>query len=257
MGLEPTRVAMLARPGHSSIAYRQREADPSRPPRPGVVFLHGFMADKYGTKAQFLEDWCGREGLAYLSFDQTGHGQSEGLFEDGTIGSWASDSVAVIEALTTGPQVLVGSSMGGWLALLVALRVPQRVAGMVLVAAAADFTEGLWHHLTPQQRDAVEREGAFVRDTPYATNPLIFTRALFADGQNHSLLREPIDITVPIRLMHGQRDDSVPWQTSLTLAERLTSRDVEVLLFKSGDHRLAEPAELQRLVEVVGDLACA
>ncbi len=254
MGLPPTRVGMLARPGHPSIAYRHRTADPMRPARPGVVFLHGFMSDKTGTKAQFLEDWCGREGLAYLAFDQSGHGESEGRFAEGTIGGWATDSVAVIEALTTGPQVLVGSSMGGWLALLVALRIPLRVAGLVLIAAAPDFTQDLWQSLMPSQQAAVERDGFFQQPTPYAENPLVFTRTLFADGLKQALLGGPIAIDAPVRLLHGQRDDSVRWQTSLTVADHLTSRDVEVILFKEGDHRLAEAAHLHRLAEVVKGL---
>jgi len=251
---ESAPVSMLARSGHASIAYRQFVADGSSSHRPGVVFLHGFMSDMKGSKALFLQEWCEGHGVSYLRFDQTGHGQSQGRFEDATIGRWAEDSAAIIESLTSGPQVLVGSSMGGWLALLVALRLPQRIAGVVGVAAAPDFTRALWQSLSAAQRAHIERTGAMAQPTPYAEAPLIFTRQLFEEGERQCLLDGPIAIQGPVRLLHGQRDDSVPWQTALRIAERVESPDVEVTLFKHGDHRLAEPAPLARLATVVGEL---
>lgn len=250
---DPTvRAGMLTRPGQPSIAYRQTVGAESG--RPGVVFLHGFMSDMGGTKAVFLDAWCRDRGVAFLRFDQTGHGASEGAFTDGTIGGWARDTVAVIEALTEGPQILVGSSMGGWLALLAALKLPQRVAGLVGLAAAPDFTESLWRSLSPDQQAAVEREGAYREPTPYAPVPYTFTRDLFRDGRENSVLGGPIPLTCPVRLLQGQKDDSVPWQTALTLADRLTTPDVEVLLIKDGDHRLSEPAQLARLGETLAVL---
>lgn len=251
---ESAQVSMLSRPGHASIAYRYFIPEGHDPARPGVVFLHGFMSDMEGSKAQFLEAWCREHRVSYLRFDQTGHGQSHGRFEDGTIGGWATDSVAVIEALTHGPQILVGSSMGGWLALLTALQIPDRIAGLVGIAAAPDFTKRLWHSLPPSLQATIERTGFMAQPTPYADKPLIFTRQLFEDGARHRLLEGSIALTMPIRLLHGQRDDSVPWQTSLEIAERVVSQDVEVIFFKDGDHRLAEPAQLARLGEVVGGL---
>src|SRR5690606_6235599 len=251
---EPPRI--LARPDGSAIAYHRLPEREGTPRRPGVVFLGGFASDMTGTKATALEAFCRARGQAFLRFDYTGHGQSSGAFEEGTIGRWTADALAALDELTAGPQILVGSSMGGWIMLLVALARPERLAGLVGIAAAPDFTEDLvWAALTPEERETLLRDGAVRRPSAYDPEPYPFTRALIEEGRNHLLLRAPIDITCPVRLLQGMRDPDVPWQTALRLTERLTGDDVHLLLIKDGDHRLSRPANLDRLFAAVAELS--
>jgi pimeloyl-ACP methyl ester carboxylesterase len=210
---------------------------------PGVVFLGGFNSDMTGTKAQDLADFCAAEGRAFLRFDYSGHGTSGGRFVDGTIGRWAEDAACVLDALTGGPQILVGSSMGGWIALLLALRRPERVAGLVGIAAAPDFTSRITAALEPEARAAIERDGVWHRPSAYG-DPYPITRALLQDGERHLLLQGPVPIAVPVRLLHGQQDPDVPWELSLRTAAAITGADVQVMLIKDGDHRLSRPADL-------------
>ncbi|HEX7008268.1 MAG TPA: alpha/beta hydrolase [Alphaproteobacteria bacterium] len=222
---------------------------------PGVVFLTGFRSDMTGAKALALEAACRARGRAYLRFDYTGHGRSSGAFVDGTIGQWTDDAVFVIERLTEGPQVLVGSSMGGWIMLLAALRLGARVAGLVGVAAAPDFTEELiWRQADDAARAALERDGVFHEPSEYSDEPTPITMKLIEEGRRHLLLGGPIALDCPVRLIHGMRDPDVPWQTAPRLAERLTSRDVEVILVKNGDHRLSTDDDLARLAAVVDEV---
>lgn len=224
--------------------------------QPGVVFLGGFMSDMSGTKAVALEAWARRRGRAFLRFDYRGHGASSGRFEDGTIGEWAGDAVAVLDALTEGPQILVGSSMGGWIMLLAALARPQRVAALVGIAAAPDFTEDLiWARAAPEQRRAIEGVGYIDSPSAYSGNPYRITRRLIEEGRDHLLLARPIPLTCPVRLIHGLEDVDVPWQTSLRLAAALTSSDVEVTLVKGAAHRLSEPGDIARLERAVEALS--
>jgi pimeloyl-ACP methyl ester carboxylesterase len=222
---------------------------------PTIVFLGGLRSDMTGTKASFLSAWCEARGHGFLRFDYTGHGASEGRFEDGSIGAWAADSLSVIGAVTTGPLVLVGSSMGGWVMLEVALAIPSRVAGLVGIAAAPDFTEDLmWEAFTAAQKATLAAEGVITLPNPYDPAGYRIGRALIEDGRTRLRLRAPIPITAPARLLHGQRDAEVPWQTSLRLAERLEGPDVRVTLIKDGDHRLSRPADLALLAETVSVL---
>ncbi|MGE5768241.1 MAG: alpha/beta hydrolase [Bacteroidota bacterium] len=224
--------------------------------RPGVVFLGGFMSDMSGTKAVALEAWARRRGRAFLRFDYRGHGASSGRFEDGTIGDWAGDAVAALDALTEGPQILVGSSMGGWIMLLAALERPRRVASLVGIAAAPDFTEDLiWARATPEQRRAIETVGYIDNPSSYSGTPYRITRRLIEKGRDHLLLSRPIPLTCPVRLIHGLEDLDVPWQTSLRLAAALESTDVEVTLVKGAAHRLSEPADIARLERVIETLS--
>lgn len=218
---------------------------------PTVVFLPGFRSDMGGEKATHVARFCGDRDQAVLRFDYSGHGASSGRFEDGTIGAWADDALAVIDRLTSGPVVLVGSSMGGWIALLAAVARPDRVAGLIGIAAAPDFTETLmWNAMTPAERDRLAREGVLLVPSEYGeTYPI--TRRLIEDGRNHLLLGAPIPIDCPVRLLHGQRDPDVPWETSLQIAERITGGDVRINLVKDGDHRLSRPADLGLLTEVL------
>lgn len=232
-----------------SIAYRPTAGKP-----PGIMFLGGFASDMTGTKATELEHWASDLGHGYIRFDYRGHGQSHGKFTDGTIGAWRDDALAVFDRAATGPQILVGSSMGGWVALLLALARPGRVAGLVLIAAAPDFTEDLiWARLDETRRAAIERDGVFLEPSQYSA-PLPITRALIEDGRDHLLLRDTIAIDVPVRLIHGMRDPDVPWQTSLRVAERLKTPDVRVALVKDGDHRLSRDDDLVLIELTIEDL---
>jgi len=215
---------------------------------PGIVFLGGFNSDMTGTKAEDLSAFCAAEGRAFLRFDYSGHGASGGRFEDGTIGRWAEDAACALDRLTEGPQVLVGSSMGGWIALLLAARRPERVAALVGIAAAPDFTARIAEALPADAREAIAREGVWRRPSQYGA-PCPITRALLEDGERHVLLRGggPIPIAAPVRLLHGQRDADVPWELSLRVAEAVAAEDAQVVLVKDGDHRLSRPQDLALL----------
>jgi len=234
-----------------SIAYHR-----TRGKSPGVVFLGGFMSDMTGTKAVTLEEFCRARGQAFLRFDYRGHGASSGRFEDGTIGLWADDALAAFDQLTDGPQILVGSSMGGWIALLTALARRGRVAGLVGIAAAPDFTEDLlWNAFPPDQRAALLREGVVRLPSEYSDKPYSIALKLIEDGRRHLLLRETIDLACPVRLLHGMRDPDVPWQRSVKLAEQLAAPDVRVVLVKDGDHRLSREQDLALLCRSVEELS--
>lgn len=221
---------------------------------PCAVFLPGFKSDMTGSKALETEAFCRSYGLASLRLDYSGHGASGGRFEDGTIGRWTEDALALIDRLTEGPVVLVGSSMGGWIALLVALARPERAAGLIGIAAAPDFTEELmWASMTPKEREALLRDGVLHVASQYGA-PYPVTRALIEDGRSRLLLTGPIPIACPVRLLQGQLDPDVPWQTALRLAERLEAEDVQLILVKDGDHRLSRPADLALLRRTLGTL---
>ncbi len=237
--------------GDATIAYHHT---PGR--GPGIVFCGGFMSDMTGLKTVGLEAWAQQQGVAYTRFDYQGHGQSSGRFEDGAVGLWAEDALAVFDHVTRGErQVLVGSSMGGWIALLVALRRPEQVAGLVGLASAPDFTEDLiWGSLGAEARATLLRDGALYPPSPYVDPPKPVTRALIEDGRRHLLLRQPIPLDAPVRLLHGMADDVVPWGTSLRLADALTSRNVRLTLIKDGDHRLSRDEDIDLLRHTVGAL---
>lgn len=245
------RVERLQRPDGNSVAYAKTAGT-----SPTVVFLGGFRSDMTGTKAVALEDWAQRTGRAFLRFDYLGHGQSSGRFEDGTIGRWLDDSLAAIDQLTTGPLVLVGSSMGGWLSLLVARARPQRLVGLVLIAAAPDFTERmLLKGLSAQDRIALERDGRLERPSQYSPEPSVFTWKLIEEGRNHLLLDKKLTLPCRVRLLHGQSDPDVPWDYSLQISAHLEAPEVITTLIKGGDHRLSTPADIARLIATVEDLA--
>jgi pimeloyl-ACP methyl ester carboxylesterase len=244
----------LIRADGSPIAYRHVAAA-AGDRRPGIVFLSGFASDMTGTKGTALEAWARARGRAMLRFDYFGHGQSGGAFRDGTIGRWTADALAVIDDLTAGP-LLVGSSMGGWIMLLAALARPQRVAGLVGIAAAPDFTEDLmWGQMAPARRERLLREGVIREPSAYCDAGYEISLALIEDGRRHLLLRGAIDIPCPVRLLHGMADADVPWQTSLRLSERLVGNDVTLTLIKDGDHRLSREADLRRLFATIEELS--
>jgi len=241
----------LARPQEATIAYRRLAGT-----APGIVFLGGFRSDMTGTKALFLEDYCRRRGRAYVRFDYSGHGESSGDFAAGTIGRWRDDAVAVIDSLTEGRQVLVGSSMGGWIMVLAALARPDRVAALVGIAAAPDFTADLLpKRLSEAQLRELHAKGRIVLPSAYDPAGYLYTKALVDDGNRNLVLGGPIPLACPVRLLHGMADESVPWQQSLRLAERLTGNDVALTLIKDGDHRLSRDEDLARLARVLDELA--
>jgi len=251
-----TQASQPASPGRLDIAGGQSLAYHRTPGKqPGVMFLGGYASDMTGTKATALEAHVGGRGHGFLRFDYRGHGQSTGRFEDGTIGRWRDDALAAIDALTEGPQILVGSSMGGWIALLVALARPERVTGLVGIAAAPDFTEDLmWAEFDGDQRTALEQDGRLQLPSEYSEEPGIVTMELIEDGRGHLLLRAPIPIRVPVRLLHGMRDPDVPYRHALTLADRLEGDDVQIRLIKDGDHRLSTGRDLAILSDTLDAL---
>ena len=237
----------LEGPQGRRIAYNRVEGA-----GPGVLFLGGFKSDMQGTKAVFLEEWARATGRNFLRFDYSGHGESGGAFEDGSIGDWFADASAAISALTEGPQILIGSSMGGWISLLVARAMPDRVAGLVGIAAAPDFTE--WG-FTAAEKAIILAEGALIEDTPYGDQPYVTTRAFFQSGEANRLLEAEIPLTCPVRLLHGQEDGDVPPEISLRLSVALASDDVQVILVKGGDHRLSRDSDIALLIDTVARLA--
>ena len=211
---------------------------------PTTVFLPGFRSDMAGGKALAVESWCRARGAACLRLDYSGHGASGGVFTDGTIGQWTADALRVIDVVTQGPLLLVGSSMGGWIALLVALARPERVAAVLGIAAAPDFTEALmWDAMMPAERATLERDGVLMTPSAYG-EPTPVTLKLIEEGRRHLLLHGPVPIRCPVRLLQGQRDPDVPWETALQIAERVEAADVQVTLIKDGDHRLSRGEDL-------------
>ena len=222
---------------------------------PGVVFLGGFRSDMTGTKARYLQEWAERTGRAFLRFDYSGHGQSSGDFLDGAIGDWFEDALAVVQDVTLGPQVLVGSSMGGWIALLLARAIPARIAGLVGIAAAPDFTEdSLWAGFSEEQRDALRRAGRLATPSDYSTEPYVITRRLIEEGRGRLVLRAPLDLAFPVRLLQGSADVDVPPAVALRLFDHATSPDMRLTLVKGADHRFSTPDCLAAIVAAIDEI---
>jgi len=246
----PETSGKLERPDGEWIAWRRVDGQ-----GPTVVWLGGFRSDMAGTKAQALADWARAEGRAYVRFDYLGHGESSGDFQGkGTITRWREDALAVLDELALGPVVLVGSSMGGWLACLAALARPERVCALVLIAPAADFTSRLVEpHLDPAARAALATDGVWLRPSAYG-DPDPFTRALLEDGARWSILPGPIPIEVPVRILQGGEDPDVPWPHALELAQAIKGPDLVFTLIKDGDHRLSRPQDIARMLAAVGEI---
>ncbi len=222
---------------------------------PGVVFLGGFRSDMTGTKAVFLQEWAVRTGRAFVRMDYSGHGQSSGAFEDGAIGDWFEDAVAVISALTKGPTILVGSSMGGWISLLVARAMPGRIAGLVGIAAAPDFTEdSMWSGFSAGQRAELMDKGRIALPSEYADAPYVITRRLIEDGRRHLVLRAPLDLPFPVRLLQGSADMDVPRAAALRLMDHASSPDLRLTIVKGADHRFSAPQCLSLIVQSIEDI---
>ncbi|MBK5933769.1 alpha/beta hydrolase [Rhodovulum imhoffii] len=242
--------SFLETPSGRRIAYHQTAGA-----GPGVVFLGGFMSDMEGTKALHLEAWAKARGQAFLRMDYSGHGQSSGAFTEGSIGDWAEDAFQTVSALTEGPQVLVGSSMGGWIALLLARRMPARVAGFVGLAAAPDFTEdSMWASFTPDQKTALERDGQVALPSEYSDDPYTITRRLIEDGRKNLILRGPLMVPGPVRLLQGTADTDVDVSVALRLLDHVDSPDARLTLVKGADHRLSSPRDLALIETAIGDV---
>ena len=243
---------MLDTPEGRHIAYERLAGK-----APGVIFLGGFKSDMTGTKAQHLSGWAQARGRAFVRFDYSGHGQSGGDFSDGSIGDWAADARAVL-ALTAGPQVLVGSSMGGWIALLLARAQPGRVAGLVGIAAAPDFTEdSIWAGMSPDQRTEVTTRGQIVVPSAYSEAPYLITRRLIEEGRNQLVLRAPLCLPFPVRLLQGTADTDVPSAVALRLLDHATGPDIRLTLVKGADHRFSTPTCLALIEAAIEDISPA
>jgi pimeloyl-ACP methyl ester carboxylesterase len=242
--------------GARSIAARVRAGT-----APGLLWLGGVKSDLLGSKAQALDGWAEEQGRAMVRFDYSGHGESGGTFADGTIGRWLEESLAVFGTLCRGPQVVIGSSMGGWLALLLVRELARRaepaaatVAGVVLIAPAVDFTEELmWKRFSPEIKREIEESGAWSRPSAYSAEPYLITRGLIEEGRRHLLLGGMIETGCPVRILQGVNDPDVPWQHAVELTSRLARDDVVLTLVKDGDHRLSRAEDIERLIAAVAE----
>jgi pimeloyl-ACP methyl ester carboxylesterase len=242
-----------------AIAYRRRIATSST--RPGLVWFGGFRSDMLATKASALDSHAAAQGRAALRFDYSGHGESGGRFEDGTISRWLEESLCAVRAQTAGPQILIGSSMGGWLALLAAQALHaagegSRVTGLVLIAPAVDFTETLlWAGLDEDKRRRIEDKGVWLRSSAYSPEPVPITRALIHDGRRHLLFGKPLRSYAPVHILQGMADEDVPWHHAMRLTEHLAGDSVVTTLIKDGDHRLSRPQDIERLIAAVDGMS--
>ncbi|UWU92708.1 carboxylesterase [Bradyrhizobium sp. CB1015] len=243
-------------PSARRIAVRRRPGK-----GPGLVWLGGFKSDMQGGKAVALDAWAHECGRAVVRFDYSGHGESSGDFADGTIGRWLEDSVAVLERFCDGPQILIGSSMGGWMALLLAREIKKRagtasLAGLVLIAPAPDFTEELmWKNFSPAVKREIETKGFWLRPSEYGDgSPYPITRNLIEEGRNHLVLGSAIDLGCPVRILQGAKDPDVPWQHAFKLTHRLPADDVVLTLIQDGDHRLSRPQDIARILAAVAEI---
>jgi pimeloyl-ACP methyl ester carboxylesterase len=241
--------------GRRRIAVRARAGG-----SPGLFWLGGFNSDMKGTKALALDAWAAERDRACVRFDYSGHGESGGAFADGTIGRWLEDAVAVFDRFCTGPQVVIGSSMGGWMALLLAREVARRVAnpaslaGLVLIAPAPDFTEELmWKNFSPEIRQEIESKGVWLRPSQYG-EPYPITRGLIEEGRRHLVLGSAIDVGCPVHILQGAQDPDVPWKHAFALAHRLPADDVVLTMIQDGDHRLSRPQDIARMIPAVAEM---
>jgi pimeloyl-ACP methyl ester carboxylesterase len=248
--------------GRREIAVAARSGGvraPAQNPALGLFWMSGFKSDMQGTKAVALEAWAQAHDRACVRFDYSGHGASGGQFIDGTISRWLEESVAVFREFCRGPQVVIGSSMGGWLALLLARELQKQkadgsLAGMVLIAPAVDFTEELmWKKFTPEIKRTLEEKGVWARPSQYSGDPYLITRALIEDGRNNLLMGGLIETGCPVRVLQGVQDEDVPWQHAVELVSRFARDDVVLTLVKDGDHRLSRPEDIERLIAAVAE----
>ena len=241
---------VLQSPAGYSLAAKRQQGKP-----PWIIFLGGFRSDMEGVKAQYLSNWCAQREQSFLRFDYSGHGQSGGSFEQGSISQWTQDALEVIEAFSPGPCILVGSSMGGWIMLRTALALGDRVKGLIGIAAAPDFTRDLIAmELTTEQRELLDHNGQITVSSEYDPDGYILTQSFIEDGEECCLLDAPLPIHAPVRLLQGYEDHEVPWQTALRLSDCLEAPDIRVQLLKDGDHRLPSPEHLALIGDTLAEL---
>ena len=252
---EPVFIEVGKNHDQRRIAVRARAGS-----APGLLWLGGFHSDRKGTKAQALDAWAAEQSRACVRFDYSGHGESGGAFTDGTIGRWLAEAVAVFDQFCRGPQVVIGSSMGGWIALLLARELAKRsshaasLAGMVLIAPAPDFTDELmWKDFSPEARQEIESKGVWLRPSEYG-EPYPITRGLIDEGRNHLLLGSAIDVGCPVHILQGGQDPDVPWRHAFALAHRLPAEDVVLTMIQDGDHRLSRPQDIARIIAAVAEM---
>ncbi len=248
-------------PSERRIAYLSRAARKGQKKRPGVIWLGGFKSDMRSVKASALDAWAEDQGRAFLRFDYSGHGDSDGPFEEATIGDWLEESLAVFRSKSSGPQILVGSSMGGWLALLAARALQasgeeKRLAGLVLIAPAVDFTERLiWDRLSPEAKADIETKGVWLRQSAYSAAPYPITRKLIEEGRQHLLFDKIIRTYCPVHILQGLKDEDVPPAHAMALVEHLVGDAVVLTSIKDGDHRLSRPEDIARLIAAIEAIA--
>ena len=248
--LKTMTTEFIKRDGKPDIAYQLLAGK-----GPTLVWLGGFASDMAGTKASFLHDWCAANGQAFVRFDYSGHGQSGGVFEEGAISDWAADALTVIDQLTQGALILIGSSMGGWISCLLAKQRAERLAGIVLIAPAVDFTKELmWPSLSAADQATILRDGKLVVPSDHDDSAFIYTRRLFDDGVQNLVFTEALKIPVPVHILQGMRDEPVPWQHAVRVAAHIEAPEVTITLSKQGDHRLSSGPDLERLVQVLAGM---
>ncbi|MEM6934254.1 MAG: alpha/beta hydrolase [Pseudomonadota bacterium] len=238
----------MTRQGKQRLAYHTVRGHGDGANLPGLVFLGGFRSDMTGTKAAWLEMWAEERGRAFLRFDYSGHGESGGDFLDGCIGDWAEDAADAVEALTDGPQILIGSSMGGWIALLLAKRMPDRIAALVGIAAAPDFTEdSMWANFSSEQKAELDQTGSVALPSEYSDDPYVITKKLIEDGRQNLVLRSPLRLPFPLRLLQGTADTDVDTSVALRILHHVDCTDARLTLVKGSDHRFSETPDLTLL----------
>ncbi len=248
---QPTAPQFFAGP-HGALAYLHV---PAKAGKSSLLFLHGLRSDMRGSKAEFLAERCAATGLGLWRLDLSGHGQSDGVFTDGNITSWQQDVLAFVDAFINEPTIIIGSSLGGWLMLLLALARPQKIKALIGIAAAPDFTETLiWNKLSPAQQAEMTKNG-FVSEASIYGEPLIYSKTLIESGRQHLLLDKAIALDVPVRLLQGMADDDVPWQHATEIATKLTGQNMRLNLIKDGDHRLSRAQDLSLLWQIIEELA--
>ncbi|MEL7116076.1 MAG: alpha/beta hydrolase [Pseudomonadota bacterium] len=245
--------AYLETPKHRRIAYHLTPGE-----GPTVVFCGGFMSDMEGTKALFLESWAAAAGRAFLRFDYSGHGQSSGAFTDGSIGDWADDAYRTITSVVEGPVLLVGSSMGGWISLILARKMPEKVAGLVGIAAAPDFTEdSMWAGFTDAEKAELAQNGHIALPSDYSDEPYIITETLIEDGRRNLVLRAPLELSFPARFLQGTADEDVPVAVAMRLLDHAAGDDIRLTLVKDADHRFSTPECLALIAESIDEVLAA
>lgn len=242
---KPLNPVMLEREGKPNLAYIYTPGHGDGVKLPLVMFCGGYRSDMSGTKADYLEAQCATRGQAYVRFDYSGHGHSEGEFDDGTIGSWAGDAIDILDHVAQGPVIVVGSSMGGWIALLLAKERGGKVQGVIGIAAAPDFSEDIFERLSEEQQKTLLEEGFVEVPNDYSDTPYHYTKAFYEEAKAHLLLDKTQTIDFPIRLIQGMQDQDVPWETAVKIQKNYSGAEVDVLFVDDGDHRLSRPEDLE------------